>query len=54
MTEPEFYKLVEEMRLAQIDYFRTRDKDCLSRSKSLERKVDKQIEEFKKKQGSLF
>lgn len=54
MTEPEFYKLIEEMRQAQIDYFRTRDKYHLSRSKSLEWKVDKQIEEFKKKQGNLF
>jgi len=54
MTEPEFYQLIEQMRQAQIDYFRTRDKDCLSKSKSLERKVDKQVEEFKKKQGNLF
>jgi hypothetical protein len=54
MTEPEFYKLVQEMRQAQIDYFRTRDKDCLNNSKKLERQVDKQIEEFGKKQGNLF
>lgn len=54
MTESEFYQLVEQMRQAQIDYFRTRDKDCLRESKSLERKVDKQLEEFKLKQGNLF
>jgi len=54
MTEPEFYTLVERMRQAQIDYFRTRDKDCLRDSKSLEKKVDEQVKQFKMKQGNLF
>lgn len=36
----EFIELVREMRKTQREYFRTRDKNVLSRSKELERKVD--------------
>lgn len=36
----EFVKLVYEMRKAQKEYFKTRDKSVLSKSKELERKVD--------------
>lgn len=36
----EFIELVREMRNAQIEYFKTRDKHVLQRSKELERKVD--------------
>lgn len=32
------------MRQAQRDYFKTRDKDTLIRSKKLEKEVDKEIE----------
>jgi len=45
MTTTEFKQLVKEMRQAQIDYFRTRDKDCLILSKRLEKKVDAALEE---------
>ena len=36
----EFIELVREMRNAQIEYFKTRDKSVLLKSKELERKVD--------------
>lgn len=36
----EFIELVREMRNAQKEYFKTRDKNVLQRSKELERKVD--------------
>ena len=36
----EFIELVREMRNAQKEYFRTRDKNVLQKSKELERKVD--------------
>lgn len=36
----EFIELVREMRNAQKEYFRTRDKNVLLKSKELERKVD--------------
>lgn len=47
MTEDKFISLVREMRTAQIDYFRTRDKDCLILSKRLEAKVDAALKENK-------
>ena len=36
----EFEKLVYEMRSTQTEYFKTRDKSVLLKSKELERKVD--------------
>mgnify|MGYP003309933269 CR=1 FL=1 len=36
----EFTELVRKMRNAQKEYFKTRDKNVLQRSKELERKVD--------------
>lgn len=36
----EFFELVREMRNAQKEYFKTRDKNVLLKSKELERKVD--------------
>ena len=45
MTTTEFQTLVKEMRQAQIDYFRTRDKDCLNAARRLEKRVDKALEE---------
>lgn len=35
-----FIELVREMRNAQKEYFKTRDKSALLKSKELERKVD--------------
>jgi hypothetical protein len=54
MTTEQFVLLVEEMRQAQVDYFRTRDKDVLVKSKSLEKKVDKAITEMKSPQQNLL
>ena len=44
----EFLQLVREMRAAQKDYFKTRDKDVLAKSKQLEKRVD---DEIKKEEG---
>lgn len=46
----EFLSTVARMRQAQKDYFKTKDKNVLERSKSLERMVDKQILELLKDQ----
>lgn len=43
MTSREFFDKVAEMRRAQRDYFKTRDKDTLIRSKQLEKEVDDEI-----------
>lgn len=45
MDNKEFIELVRQMRNAQKEYFRTRDKRILACSKELERRVDKAIEE---------
>ena len=45
MTTDEFYKLVEEMRNVQKEYFRTRDANILNESKRLEKAVDNAIKE---------
>ena len=51
----EFIELVREMRDAQKEYFRTRDKNVLQRSKELERKVDTYISQrVINQQTSLF
>ncbi len=39
-------RLTRTMREAQREYFRTRSSDVLEASKSLERQVDRAIEEF--------
>lgn len=54
MTFEKFVLLVEQMRDAQVAYFQTRDKTVLSRSKSLERQVDKAIKESKSPQQTLL
>ena len=43
MTAKEFFYLVEDMRKAQKDYFKTRDKEVLVKSKELEKRVDEEI-----------
>lgn len=50
----EFINLVEEMRSAQKEYFRTRSTTSLNRSKQLEREVDTKIKELSNKQTNLF
>nr|DAK52753.1 MAG TPA: hypothetical protein [Caudoviricetes sp.] len=39
----EFFRLVEKMRAAQKEYFKTRSKEALSLSKGLENQVDSEI-----------
>lgn len=39
----EFMQLVREMRKAQQEYFKTREKDVLAKSKQLEKRVDDEI-----------
>ena len=43
-----FCSLVEQMRDAQKNYFKTRSKGWLIRSKQLEKQVDDLVEQFKK------
>ena len=52
----DFMELVKEMRSAQKEYFRTRDANVLNRSKDLEKKVDRAIDnaEEEEKGGTLF
>ena len=45
MTDAELIDLVRQMRLAQQDYFRTREGRLLSRAKGLEADVDKALAE---------
>lgn len=44
MTPYEFFRLVERMRQAQREYFRTRSSAVLRDSKRLEKDVDAEIE----------
>jgi hypothetical protein len=54
MTDQDFRTLVAEMRHAQTEYFRTRSGDALSKSKSLERRVDQALKEFSSTQKEMF
>lgn len=44
MDSKEFYDTVKNMRIAQREYFRTRDQLMLAEAMRLERIVDKEIE----------
>lgn len=50
----EFIELVRQMREAQKEYFRTRDRQVLQRSKALEKRVDALIAEYDNKPKGLF
>jgi hypothetical protein len=50
----EFIELVRQMRTAQKEYFKTRTKDALNRSKELERKVDAELQSINDTQQTLF
>ena len=50
----EFIELVREMRNTQKEYFKTRSKDVLNRSKELERKVDAELQSINNTQQTLF
>ena len=52
MNELEFRKLVADMRLAQMTYFRTRDTASLAYARDLERKVDEELRDDR--QRKLF
>ena len=53
--EKEIIITMKLMREAQKEYFRTRDKQALQKSKALEKRVDGMIDEyFKPKQPGLF
>ena len=57
MTIEDFAKLVKEMRDAQVIFFKTGHFDYLTKSKKLEREVDKATEEIiegSPKQAGLF
>ncbi len=50
----EFIKTVQEMRNAQKEYFKTRDKATLAKSKELERKVDNMLSHLAPNMPNLF
>ena len=54
MESNEFVKLVSDMREAQRNYFKTRDRSWLEKSKALERQVDNQISAMNNPQQDLF
>lgn len=47
MTAREFFYLVSNMRQAQCDYFRLRDRRTLARARALENEVDREIKRVK-------
>ena len=55
MTNEEFATLVNDMRNAQKEYFRTRSDSALKEAKSLEARVDKAVQDIlDDRQGKLF
>lgn len=44
MTAKEFFFLVVDMRQTQKNWFKTKNREYLERSKELEKRVDKEIE----------
>lgn len=62
MDKRVFFEKVALMREAQKDYFRTRSKDALRKSKALEAEIDREIErvrdmsysQLKPKERNLF
>lgn len=49
MTIADFINLVEQMRIAQKSYFKTRSYESLTKSKSLEKQVDNLLSDRKKR-----
>ena len=54
MESNEFVKLVAQMREAQRNYFKTRDRSWLAKSKALERQFDNQIAAMNSPYEDLF
>ncbi len=50
----EFIKKVQEMRNAQKEYFKTRDRVSLAKSKEPERKVDNMLSNLAPNKPNLF
>ena len=50
----EFNKTIQEMRNAQKEYFKTRDRVSLAKSKELERKVDNMLSNLAPNKPGLF
>ena len=50
----DFVSLVKKMRTAQKDYFHTRTKAALERSKQFEKEVDQAVQDFLYPQQKLF
>lgn len=49
MSAEEFFATVKQMRIAQMRYFKTRDKADLAASKNLEKQVDTLLVEWQQK-----
>lgn len=49
MREEEFFETVKQMMIAQMRYFKTRDKADLAASKNLEKQVDSLLVEWQQK-----
>lgn len=54
MTEKEIIYLAKQTREAQKNYFATRSRTALAASKSLERQLDRAIEEYTKSNPQLL
>jgi hypothetical protein len=54
MSYDEFIDLVESMRKAQKDYFRTRLPSALENSKALEREVDRAVKAYEQAKVQTF
>ena len=49
MREEEFFETVKQMRIAQMRYFKTRNKADLAAGKNLEKQVDTLLVEWQQK-----
>ncbi len=49
MSAEEFFATVKQMRIAQMRYFKTKDKADLAASKNLEKQVDTLLVEWQQK-----
>ena len=54
MTTEDLARLVNEMRTAQREFFRTRSDSALNDAKAAEAKVDKAVNDVLSKQQKLF
>lgn len=52
MNARQFFDLTASMRKAQKEYFKTRSRDALNRSKELEKRIDDEIERVNRVLGN--